>query len=262
MRQKPSYQITRYSSGSIGEIWSLSWPLIAGLLSNGLMAFVDRIMLGHYSLGAMNAATTASTAALCIFFLPMIIAGISEVFVGRYQGLSKYHMMGSSVWQMIWFSICCTPIFIFIASIGGPILFSNTLYSDQAIDYFKYTLYFGSFYCLAPAIMGFFIGRGKVKLIAVTMLVANLINVGLDYLLIYGTPYSPSMGVKGAAISTVIAQVMMSGIYFYFFMKKKNREKFGTLNWKIKPTLLITSLKVGFPASIAHVSELLCYFVF
>lgn len=262
MNSKPSYQITSHPIGSISEIWTISWPLILGLICNGMMIVVDRLMLGQYSLDAMNAASIAGSAAFSFFVLPMVVAGISEVFVGRYHGLDQHSKMGSCSWQMIWFSVFMIPLFLLCGNIFGPYLFRSTPRADYAIEYFYTIINFGSAFCINQALMGFFIGQGKVRIITVTVAFANIVNIFLDYALIYGTSITPSMGVKGAATATVISQFILVGTLFLVFISKKNRKEKGTGQWRIKANLFIRSLKIGVPASFAHLSEYICFFIF
>ncbi len=262
MKLRPIYQITRHPIGSIQEVWTISWPLILGLICNGMMVLVDRLMLGHYSLDAMNASSTAGAAAFSFFILPMVVAGISEVFVGRYHGLGKNHMMGESVWQMVWFSILIAPLFLLSGIVAAPFLFNNMPRLDYALSYFYILINFGSIFCINQALMGFFIGQGKVHIITLTVAFANIVNIVLDYALIFGTPITPSLGVQGAAIATIISQFALFGTLFFVFINKKNRTEMGTAAWKLRPPLFIKALRVGVPASFAHLSEYVCFFVF
>lgn len=262
MSTRPSYQITPHPLGSLKEIWTLSWPLILGFTSNGLMVFVDRVMLGRYSLKAMNASATAGSAAFSFLILPMIIAGISEVFVGRFNGKAEYQKIGSAVWQMIWFSVLMTPLFVLIANYAPAFLFKKMQSPELNGEYFYWLMCFGSFFCLTKALMGFYIGLGRVKMISLGVVIANVLNIGLDYLLIFGTPFTPSLGIKGAAIATLSTEAMMFLILFLIFMRKKNRESKGTQNLSFNRSLMWTSLKDGLPASLAHLSEYVGYYVF
>ena len=64
------YQLTRYSIGSLKEIWAISWPLMLGLLSSSCMLFVDRLLLSRYSLNALNASATAGMATYVLMIIP------------------------------------------------------------------------------------------------------------------------------------------------------------------------------------------------
>ena len=54
----------------------------------------------------------------------------------------------------------------------------------------------------------------------------------------------------------------MASVLFISFIRKKNREKKGTGQWRIKKKFFIQALKVGTPASFGHLSEYLSYFFF
>src|SRR5438105_2097332 len=98
---RSSYQLTRFPIGTLREIITVSWPLILGLLSGSLMMFADRLFLANYSLGALSASATGGMASILLSILPMVIAGMSEVFVGRLNGKEAKKDIGESVWQMI-----------------------------------------------------------------------------------------------------------------------------------------------------------------
>lgn len=262
MITRPSYQITSHPLGSLKEIWTLSWPLILGFVSNGMMVFVDRVMLGYYSLSAMNASATAGGAAFSFLVLPMVIAGISEVFVGKFNGENKPTRIGSAVWQMIWFSIFLIPLFYIIGLTMPGLLFKHAQSPALSAEYFFWLMALGVVFCLSKAVLGFYVGQGKVAMIAVAVLAANILNVGLDYLLIFGSKYTPSLGIKGAAIATVSTEAMMFLAFFFFFIRKKNREEKGTGRYQIKAHLFFKSVKIGFSASLAHLSEYVSYFIF
>ncbi len=105
------HPLTPYPVGSKREFWALSWPLMLGLISSTLMTFADRLFLAYFDTFALNAAANAGMAYYMFLIIPMGIASISEVLVGRLNGEGKYKEIGSAAWQMIWFSIILTPIF-------------------------------------------------------------------------------------------------------------------------------------------------------
>ncbi len=99
----------------------LSFPLMLSFLSNYLMLFFDRLIIANYSLEAMNAITASSLFCMIFQYGAIGIASIAEVFVGQYNGSKQYSKVAMPVWQMIWFSLMCFPIFFLLAKFGGPI---------------------------------------------------------------------------------------------------------------------------------------------
>ena len=262
MDPRPSYKITSHPLGSTREVWAISWPLILGFTCNGLMIIVDRLILARYSLSSLNAATAASSAAFSFLMVPMAIASISEVFVGRFNGHNLSKQIGSSVWQMIWFSFLILPLLIILGKIFGPRLLGDMAQGLEALSYFNVIVNFGFIFCINQALAGFFVGQGKVIKITACMAFSNLINVALDYALIYGTAISPPLGTKGAAIATILSQCILASALFLFFINKTNRDDKGTGEYKLNKELLIESIYIGAPASFAHLSEGICFFIF
>lgn len=91
------------------------------------------------------------------------------------------------------------------------------------------------------ALSAFFIGQGKVKLIMIVSLVGNLVNMLLDYLLIFGVEgYWSPLGAVGAAWATASAQMLQIAILFMIFLNRNYRTHYGTLRWHFEfPSITI-----------------------
>lgn len=254
---------TRYPSGSLRELWAISFPLMLSLMSGSLMIFLDRLLLARYSIDALNACVNATVIAAALQFAFLTTAAIAEVFVGQYNGAGEYKKIAQSVWQMIWFSLLTSLLFLPLGFFAGPFFFSDPNYSHLEIEYFKWLMYFGPIFCLAAALSSFYIGRGSVSFVTWVVVIANVINVLLDLLLIFGfEPFIPSLGIAGAAISTGISQTIQCIILFIGFMRRKHRMQFGTSQWTFNKSCFIQCLKIGLPNSIGHTLEILAWAVF
>lgn len=252
--------LTPYPQGSLRELWQISFPLIISLMSVSLMLFLDRLFLAHYSLESLNASAHAGALAQFLQFWSIATAGIAEVFVGRYNGAGKKDKLGRPVWQMIWLSLGTFLIYVPIGLYAGPYLFFNDMYKDLEIEYFQILTCFIPFAATSAALSAFYIGRGKVRFVTTIMLSSNLLNVGLDSILIFGTDsWIPSMGIAGAAYATCISQICQATVLFLAFICKENREKYGTGRWKLHKRLFRSCLYIGLPNAVAHSLEILAW---
>lgn len=259
---KPSYQLTKHPVGSILEILTISWPLILSLLSMSVMLFSDRLLLSRYSIKELNATASAGTAVWLFLVLPISIAAISEVFVGRFHGEERHRELGHPVWQMIWFGVFVSPILWLISWILPSFLFFESPNRAEETIYFTTLLLFAPALVINIATSGFFIGSGNVKIVTFCAIIANAINILLDYLLIYGFGPIPSLGIFGAALGTGIAEITQCLILFAFFMNRDNRFKYDTGNFSFKKSLFLESLRIGFPAGLGLTIEVLAHFIF
>ncbi len=255
--------LTRYPIGSIRELWSLSLPLMISTLATLFMIFTDRIFLSRYSIETLNASVNAGTLAWAFMSGIGMVTAMSEVFVAQYNGAKQGNRLGRPVWQMIWFSLFSFLIFIPLGIWGAPSFFSNNPHAELEIVYFRWLMYFGPFYALLTAFAGFFIGRGKTKIMIVLAIVANIINILLDRLLIFGVPgWIPEMGIQGAAIATCFGYFFESVVLAFLFLRKENRISFGTGNWKLDWTEMKKCWKVGIPQGTFCFLEILGWAVF
>lgn len=257
-----TYKLSKYPIGSMREIWHVSYPLMLSFLSGSLMIFFDRLILSRYTIQALNAAANAGLAVWMFLVIPMLVTSISEVFVGQYHGGDNKNLMGQPVWQMIWFSLLMTPILSLIGIFTPDYLFSGTGNEELESVYFTLLMFFGSAICAVSALNGYFVGRGKVFVVTIGAVISNLINICLDWVLVFGWGPIPSFGIKGAAIATGLAQVMQCVFLFTLFLSPENRKKRGTGNWKFHKKNFWDCIRIGLPAGVGHCSEMVAHFVF
>ncbi|MBM3610878.1 MAG: hypothetical protein FJX18_05085, partial [Alphaproteobacteria bacterium] len=134
--------LTSYPSGSLGEIFTLALPMMLTALSNNLMLFLDRIILGHYSLDAMNSAAAAGSVTLPFVFGGYAITAIAEVFVGQRNGARKYSLVAQPVWQMLWFSLILMLFFIPMGLFMGPFILVDS-FLKEGLPYYQWLMCFG-----------------------------------------------------------------------------------------------------------------------
>jgi MATE family multidrug resistance protein len=255
--------LTRHPEGSIRELWTISLPLMISALASLFMIFTDRIFLSHYSIGALNASVNAGTLAWALMSGIGMITAMSEVFVAQYNGAGLHKRLGIPVWQMLWFALFSILFFLPIAIWGSAAIFSSDRYADLEIPYFRWLMIFGPSYAILTSFSGFFIGRGKTKILIWLAIVANLINIGLDWTLIFGIPgLIPEMGIEGAAIATCCGYLFESVALCYLFLKKENRVSFGTDQWRLNWTEMKKCCKVGIPQGVFCAVEMLGWSVF
>ena len=246
---------------NLGALWKIAYPLMLTALSGNLMLFMDRILISKYDPLAMAAVATIGMIFTMFQYGAVSITSIAGVFVGKYNGALEHYKIGPVIWQMIWFSMFTVVIFVPIGLFCGT-LFLPEQYHDLGTSYFKVIMIFGPLFPLIAALSSFYIGIGKVKLVTISTIIANMINIILDVILIFGVePYVPSMGTKGAAIATGVSMLLQAGLLFFFFLQEKYKISYKTNDHKFSLSILKNCLNVGIPNALGYFIELAAWAV-
>lgn len=255
--------LTKYEEGSFRELLSIAMPLMLSSFSMMLMLFVDRLLLAHYSTAALNSAVNASTLGWALLFGWVVLANITEVFVAQYHGANQHDRMGEPVWQMLWLALFSSVFFLPMAFWGGEWIYGSSPQTAMERTYIQWMLLFGPTFAAYAALSGFFVGQGKTKLITLLAIFANILNAILDVGLIFGIEgWIPAMGILGAAIATSMGSLFQMLVLFYFFLKKENREKYGTGNFFFRPRAFWQCFKIGSPGAVFALVEILGWAAF
>jgi multidrug resistance protein, MATE family len=242
--------------GSVKTLWRISLPLILSFLSMLGMVTVDRLFLAHYSAEALSAAVSGGMAAWAFTFGGQTLTNISGIFVAQHNGAERDHEIGKPVWQMIWLSLAFVIPFAAVAIWFPPWAFAGSPIVDEQILYFRWTMATSPLMCLLGGLNGFFIGRGKTKVISWLTLFGNLINLILDPILIFGWGPIPSLGISGACLATGIGLLSQIAVLFAFFVKAEHRKKYKTGDFGLETKTLFDMIRVGGPEALACTLEL------
>jgi len=105
-------------------------------------------------------------------------------------------------------------------------------------------------------------GSGDAVRPMVFMITASVVNIILDPFLIFGIGPFPEMGVRGAALATVIAQLLGAGLGFYYIVARKSAYRVKLLYLKPSLSILRDIYRVGFPSMIMEIMESVCFALF
>ncbi len=238
--------------GSVRELLEVAIPLIISSGSVSLMHVVDRIFLTWWSVDALAAALPAGITFWTAIALPMGIGIYTNTFVAQYSGANRPGRLVASVWQGTYFVLFAGLLLL------GLLPFTDDLFqwmghesAVQAleIEYFSVMIYGATPMLLSAVLSSFFSGRGRTRVVMAVNLFVALLNIGLDYVLIFGVDglIAPG-GVRGAAIATVIAQTAAAVIFACLVIKACREEGFPLWqNWRPDRELIGRMLWYGMP---------------
>lgn len=202
---------------------SLALPTVLAQLINVLYNVVDRIYIGHMQ-GDGNRALTGVGVTLPIITLIAAFsafagaggAPLAAIELGKKDERKASLIMGNSAWLLVFFSIVLTIGFLIFKV---PILYAFGASSKTiayANDYITIYLLGTIFVQLALGLNAFISGQGAAKAAMLSVLIGAVINIVLDPIFIFAL----HLGVRGAALATVISQ-FVSAVWVVSFLKSK-----------------------------------------
>jgi MATE family multidrug resistance protein len=222
------------------------------------MYFVDRMLLAVYSFDSMNAAAISGNLVAAFTYLIGGLAGAAEVYVGQYNGSKQYEKLASPVWQMIYMSLLSAVVVWPIAYFSEYINILPECYEKEGLEYQRILMSFAFLTGLIVALSSFFIGRGRARIVSTVAIFGNMVNAVLTYYLVLKL----GMSCRGAAIGTVVAEIVQVVILAIAVFSKKNRQQYGTLQAKkINKPIFCGCIKIGLPLSLGTFSALLAWYV-
>lgn len=234
---------------SIGKLLlKYSIPAIIGMLVNALYNIVDRMFIGRIpevgSLALTGVGITMPIMSILLAFGMLIGIGSTaniSLNLGRGKRDIAEKLIGNSVTLSLIVGIAITAIgLIFL----NPILnifgaSANTLF--YAKEYITVILVGSTFNILSFALNSTVRADGNPHMASFTMIVGCITNVILDYVFVFVF----NMGIKGAALATVISQALTFFIILYYYTKGKSNLKLKTQNLKLEKSLIIMTFAIG-----------------
>lgn len=260
-------RLARLWQGDAGakEVLQLGLPLILSMMSVTLQHFVDRIFLTWWSTDAVAGATTAGFA---IWVLTGLFNGTAEYatpFVSQYVGAKQENRIGAVVYQAAYFAMVAGVIGFGLSYLAAP-LFDAVGHAPSMREHeIAYTriLLRGTFpVVLMVALSTYFAGRGRTRTVLAVTMAGTLLNVGLDWILIFGKLGAPALGTAGAAYATNISQAFGAMIYLVLLLNAPDRVAHGFHNFRFEPRLFLRLLRLGVPSGLQPSLEILAFTLF
>ncbi|MGN0023826.1 MAG: MATE family efflux transporter [Candidatus Avelusimicrobium sp.] len=256
----------KYAQASLGELWHLAYPLIVLMASQVVMQFADRMFLAWHSHDALAACVPAGVLAMTFGSIFMGLASYTSVFISQYYAKKKYASVTVSLWQGVFLAVISSLLLAGLTPVGFALI--NAFGHDIQVrvlelKYFGILNLFGGIAVINNALASFFSGRGQTKIPMWTTLIGNLINIGLDYVMIFGKLGFPEMGIAGAAWGTIISQGTITAMFGTLIFARKTRKeyKISKLAGFYKP-VFSRLLRFGLPNGFGFLMDILSFTLF
>ncbi len=242
----------------------LAFPIVLSQIGQISVSLVDNMMVGHVGTTELAAAAFANS----VFIIGMVFGmgftmGLTPL-VGNAFGNNDLKMtvtwlkngiflqsVGALFFTLLMFAVYF--ILPFLGQTPEVLQLAKPYYVLLCFSYFPFMLFF--------TLKQFFEGIANTKVAMKITLIANVVNIVVNYTLIYGKLGFPVMGLNGAGTGTLVSRIIMPLLFAVTIMRNKEYKHYFTLAHKIAiyKKHLVSLLKLGLPIGLQLIVEVLSF---
>ncbi len=233
----------------------LASPVILGMLGHTFVGFIDNVMVGQ--LGAVELAAV-SLGNSFVFIAMSLGIGFSTAITPLVAEADTEgdFVKGKSVFKHGLFLCTVLGLALFgLLLLAKPLMYIMKQPEEVvalALPYLDLVAFSLVPLIIFQAIKQFSDGLSLTKYPMYATIIANLINVIINYVLIFGAFGFPKMGIVGAAVGTLVSRVVML-VFLWWLLAKRNRSKAFVTNiklFKLSKQPIKKLMNLGFPSAL------------
>ena len=237
---------------------SLALPTVTAQIIHRLYNLVDRIYIGHIPKAGALALTGVGVCMPLILIVAAFAALVgnggaprASIFMGKGDSQTAEKILGNCFFAQILVSVILTAVLLiwnrnFLMTFGAS---ENTI--EYAVSYMNIYALGTIFVQLTLGMNMFITAQGFAKTGMLSVLIGAVSNIILDPIFIFGF----QMGVKGAALATIISQALSCVWVLLFLFGKKTTLRIRRKNMALKPGIILPCLALGSSVFVMQSSE-------
>jgi MATE family multidrug resistance protein len=251
--------------GGIRELLILALPMMASTACDGAMTFTDRLFLSRVGSEYMNAAMGGFVTYQMLIFFFVGLTGYVTALVAQYYGADRKTKAPVATFQAVLLVLCALPVIFLLKPLAVHIIVGMKVSPVQAVlqtEYLRWLVAGAAFAMLRQVMACFFTGVGRSTVVLKATLLALTINIVLDYILIFGKLGFFPMGIKGAAVATVLGNVAAMCWFLKVYFSKPFRMAFHThKSFRYDADSMRRLLRYGYPAGLEMFLGFVAFFM-
>jgi multidrug resistance protein, MATE family len=251
------------------KVFEIAAPAIAGLSAQMVVSVVDTAMVGRLenaeiALAAMGLGLLATWAIVSVF---SSLATGTHVLVARRHGEGNMEGAGKVLSNSL---IVCLFLGVVFGTLGVILSFpiihffsSDIQVSLTGAGYMHYRFMGLPFFLISVSYRGFFYGIGRTNIFMISAIIMNLLNIILNYCLIFGNFGFPRMELAGAGLASTLG--IIGGALFFIFVTFVRNYRIPYRYYKninISTDIIKSIFRISLPVSFQNIFILGGFLVF
>lgn len=249
------------------KIWQISLPIIISGVAQNVVNVTDTAFLGQVSNVALGAAGNAG-----ILYFVIIITGMgfttgAQILIGRRNGEQNFAQIGKITDHTFYFIIPFALVLFGLVQLFSGNFLAGIIKSENILlaanQYLDYRIW-GIFFAFTNfTFIAFFVGTTQTKILSYVTMLMMLVNVILDYILIFGHYGFKPMGIEGAAIASLISEGVAFLFILIYTITQVDLKKYKLFAFqKIEKQLFSRLFNVSSPIMLQNFLSLSSWFIF
>jgi putative MATE family efflux protein len=235
-------------------VWGLAWPTIVGFAAHTMVRFADFAMVGPLGPEALAAVGLGGQ----VYWLVQAVANLVPTglaaILARAVGARDSQLADRVLRQSI---LLATVLALITTAVGLPLTdFAIAMYGVEpgvvalGSDYLFWLLWGTVPFSLTFVFGSALRAAGDVRIPLYIGLVTNVLNIFLNWVLIYGKLGMPALGVSGAAIASSASMALQLAVVWWMWAGRRLVLVPGPASWRIDRELIRRINTIGYPAAI------------
>jgi len=239
------------------QIIQLAIPMMFGMLGLSVFNIVDTIYVGRLGTGPLAALSFTYPVILVLNSIALGMGVGASSVLARALGSGDHHKVVRYTTDSLSLSFLFIVIFVALGELTIEPLFKLLGAKGEILNMVKQYMriwYAGLLFVVFPMVGNSAIrALGDTKTPGIIMMVAGIVNMGIDPLLIFGLGPFPRLGIEGAAIATVFSRSITFFVAIYVLAKREQLISFKKVHFSEIADSWKKILFVGGPAAVTRI---------
>ncbi|MEM1214975.1 MAG: MATE family efflux transporter, partial [Bacteroidota bacterium] len=220
---------------SYRQIIKIATPIMIGSAAQNIITLTDRAFLWHLGVDDFNSIGFVSVFYLIVAALGFGFSRGAQILIAKRAGAQDHTGVGQMFQAVFLFEFFLATVLFLFMTYGCYYLFAAVVDSEvifeKSLEYVatrKWGVFFS--YC-GVAIISLYTGIARPAFLIFDTLLLAVVNIVLDYGLVFGAWGLPQMGIAGAGLASTIAEIVAFFAFFIYMLFDRKNRVYGWWRW-------------------------------
>jgi len=249
------------------NILKVTYPIFLTLLAQNIINVTNTAFLGRVGEVELGASAIGGVFYFAIYMIGFGFSQGAQILIGRRNGEKNYKKIGPIFNNSLIFNFLIGVVIFGLSIKGVPYIMKLLVSSEHvykaSIEYMDWRIYGFLFSFVSVIFRGLYVGITQTRILTTSAILMAITNIIFDYTLIFGHFGFPAMGIAGAGISSVIAEVVTLIYLIWHTFYRTDRKKYGLFEFnKIEMKILLNILNLSIFIMFQYFISISTWFMF